>query len=460
MKVIKVGGGCLNGKKTIAHIVELLKERGKGHIVVVSALSGVTDFLIESMTTALASEENIAGIIRKLKSKHMAVARYLIPGTRDLDAFSGDLGKSINELERLYFGLNFTREITPRLENVILSFGERISAQLLSAILRSRGAQAAYRLPHDIGIITDGKYGDATANLKQTAKNLSHNLKPVLKRNTILFIPGFYGVGPEGDITTFGRGGSDYSAAVVAAVTQSENLEIWKDVDGFMSADPRLVPEARLIPVLSYEEASELAYFGAKILHPRSVEPIRAKRMNITIKNTLNPDAEGSLITARSPRTKNIIKSVSHDTDIGILKVHASGVGARPGILALVAGRLVEAGINIKSVVTSQTCISLLLRKDDLDPGRQALMALKPRPFRRLEILKDIALISIVGDGILHKKGIAARCFSAVADCGVNVEMISFGPSRAALYFLTKDKDLKSAVHAIHTTFFSTPTCV
>jgi aspartate kinase len=346
------------------------------------------------------------------------------------------------------------------LEDVISSFGERLSAQLLSAILRSRGAQAVYRMPHDIGMITDGKYGDATADLRQTARNLKENLKPVLKSNMILFIPGFYGIGPEGDITTFGRGGSDYSAAVVAAVLKSENLEVWKDVDGFMSADPRLVPDARLIPVLSYAEASELAYFGAKILHPRSVEPIRAKGLNISIKNTMKPDAEGSLITKRSPRTKHTVKSVSHDTDIGILKVHASGVGARPGILAQVAGCLVEVGINIKSVVTSQTCISLLVREHDLEPGRHALMDIKPRPFRRLETLRDVALISIVGDGILHKKGIAARCFSAVADCSINVEMISFGPSPAALYFLTKRNDLKSAVHAIHNTFFSTPTCI
>lgn len=387
----------------------------------------------------------------------MVVARYLIPRAKGLDASTKDLNKSINELERLYYGLNFTRQITPRMKDVISSFGERLSAQLLSVVLRNHGAKAAYRMPHDIGIITDGKYGDATADLRLREKKLRGNLEPLLKKNLILFIPGFYEVGPEGDITTFGRGGSDYSAAVVAAVLKSENLEIWKDVDGFMSADPRLVPDARLIPVLSYEETSELAYFGAKILHPRSVEPIRVTGLKISIKNTLKPNEEGSLITMRSPRTKRIVQSVSHDTDIGILKVHASGVGARPGILAQVAGGLVEEGINIKSVVTSQTCISLLLSEHDLESGSHALMEIRTRPFRRLEILRDVALISIVGDGILHGKGIAARRFSAVADCNINVEMISFGPSRAALYFLTKSKDLKTAVHAIHTTFFSPP---
>lgn len=246
---------------------------------------------------------------------------------------------------------------------------------------------------------------------------------------------------------------------MVAAALDAERLDIWKDTAGFMSADPRLVPEARLIAVLSYEEAAELAYFGAKILHPRTVEPARRRKMKIAIKNTLAPDAEGSLITARSPRPRSVIKSVAYDTDIGILKVHASGVGARPGILGKVASCIAGHGINIKSVVTSQTCISLLLARRDMDAARQALMGIRPRPFRKVDRLEDVALIGIVGDGLLHREGIAARCFTAVADCRVNVEMISFGPSRAALYFLVKEKDLASGVNAIHSTFFGSLRC-
>ncbi|MFC1857389.1 aspartate kinase [Thermodesulfobacteriota bacterium] len=456
MKVIKIGGGCLNGKKTISHIVDLIAERGRGHILVVSALYGLTDFLIDGMTLALAKEENIPKIMSRLKAKHMIVARHLISRQQALEGFSHNLNKSLRKLERLYYGLNFTKEITPRVQDVISSFGERFSAQLLASTLRDRGIKAVIRMPHDIGMVTDGKFADATANLSKTTRNFQKHLKPPRGSKTILIIPGFFGVSETGDITTFGRGGSDYSAAVAAVAANAEILEIWKDVEGFMSADPRLVPEAQLIPILSYEEAAELSYFGAKILHPRSVEPVRVKKIKIAVKNTLDPDARGSLITARSPRAKSVIKSVAHDTDIGILKVHASGVGARPGILALVAGRLTESGINIKSVVTSQTCISLLLSQNDLEPGRLALSGIKPRPYRRLEILEDVALVGIVGDGLLHRKGIAARCFSAVASCNVNVEMISFGPSRAALYFLTKRKDLSSAVNAIHSTFFST----
>jgi aspartate kinase len=455
MKVIKVGGGCLNGKKTIARIVDLIAARGRGHIFVVSALNGITDFLIESMDAVLADEANIQPIISRLKARHVLVAHHLIRRPKEAKGFSQDLSKTLRKLERLFYGLNFTGKISPRLKDAIVSFGERFSAQLLTAILNSRGIPTSYHMPHKIGMLTDGKYGDATANIPATTRNFKKSLQPVLGEKKILFIPGFFGVSKNEDITTFGRGGSDYSAGVVAAAIKADILEIWKDVDGFMSADPKLVPCAELIPVLSYEEASELAYFGARILHPRSVEPVRTRKLNIAIKNTLNPEAEGSLITARSPRLKTVIKSVAHDCNIGILKVHAAGVGARPGILAEVATCITDSEINIKAVVTSQTCISLLLAGQDLVPGVAALKTLRPKPFRRLEQVTDIALISIVGEGLITQKGIAADCFSAVARAGVNVEMISFGPSRAALYFLTKKKNLKQAVNAIHATFFT-----
>ncbi len=459
MKVIKIGGGCLAGKAVIGEIINLIEARCRGEIIVVSALKGVTDLLIEGMTEALEADEHIPKIVNRIKTQHINIGRSLIADRDALKGYYKDLNKAILKLERLYYGLNFTREITPRMQDMISCFGERLSAQLLTTVLRNRNVRTACRMPHKIGLITDGKFGDATANLKKTEQNFQTHLKPLLEQNMILFIPGFFGVSADGDITTFGRGGSDYSAAVVATAVKAQCLEIWKDTQGFMSADPRCVPEAQLIPELSYEEAAELAYFGAKILHPRSVEPVRAKKLDIVIKNTLDPDAQGSRITAVSPQSEHIIKSVSYDADIGILKVYGSGVGARPGILVEVAGQLTQKGINIKSVVTSQTCISLLLTKQDLEPGRAALKKLKSKPFRKIEVNDDIALISIVGDGLIRKKGIASRCFAAVAACHVNVEMISFGPSPAALYFIAKQKDLSRAVVAIHSTFFSTPRC-
>ncbi len=454
MHVIKIGGGCLHGKETIAKILDLIAIHGKGQVVVVSALNGITNTLIQNMDLALEDEEHIPGIIQQLKDEHMLVARHLIPCEDRQQEFEKDLSRTLRQLERLYYGLNFTREISPRMRDIISSFGERFSAALLAFALECRGCKATYRLPHTIGMMTDGKFGDATANLDKTAEHFREHLVPVMEPDTVVFVPGFFGVSEDGDITTFGRGGSDYSAAVVAAALGAETLDIWKDVDGFLSADPRIVPDASLIPSLSYEEAAELAYFGAAILHPRTIEPVRKKHIPITIKNTLHPDKEGSVITTESPQCRLAVKSVAYTTDIGILKVHASGVGARQGILGLVANCLAEADINIKSVVTSQTCISLLLAKADLEAGHAALETITPRPYQRIEIVDKAALIALVGDGLLKSKGLAARCFGAVAKARVCIEMISLGPSKAALYFLVPREDLETTVNAIHTIFF------
>jgi aspartate kinase len=460
MKVVKIGGGCLKSIKNIQRIIALVAERCQGDCLVVSALNGVTDTLIAGMEKALAAEKNIPKIISHLASVHLKIAGDLMSVGKCHEHFNNDLNAGLKDLERLYYGLNFTREITPRMRDIISSFGERFSAQLLTALLCELKLKAESCMPHQIGLVTDGRYGDATANMTLVTRNLHKHIDPALKKRGIAVVPGFYGISTQGEITTFGRGGSDYSAAIIAAALDAETLEIWKDVDGFMSADPRMVPEAELIPRLSYAEAAELSYFGARILHPRTVEPVRKKKIPIVIKNRLAPDNPGSLINSKSPRHRSVIKSVAHDTDIGILKVHASSVGARPGILARVAGQITENGINIKSVVTSQTCISLLFSKQDVESARLALKELKPRPYRRIEKLEHVALIGIVGEGLLKKKGIAARCFTAVAGCDVNVEMISFGPSKDALYFLVKMEDLPRAITAIHSTFFSDPRCV
>jgi len=460
MKVIKIGGGCLNGRKTIAEIIGLLEQRGPGNIVVVSALYGITDLLIESMQAALEDEKAIPRIMSRIRSRHLLVARYLILDAALMKQFSRDFSRSLIQLERLYYGLNFTRQVTPRLHDIISSFGERFSALLLAAAMQSRGIKAAYRLPQDIGLVTDGKFGDATVNMRQTRLNFSRRLLPMHTSRQVLFLPGFYGVSEQGEVTTFGRGGSDYSAAVVTAATGADLLEIWKDVDGFLSADPRFIPEAMLIPELSYDEAAELSYFGARILHPRTMEPLRAARLPVVIKNTVDPDRPGSRITPDRTVSDGVVKSVAHTTDIGILKVHASGVGARRGALGRVAAGLAGSGINIKSVVTSQTCISLLLASEDLDAGEKALRELSPSPFRRLEAIRDIALISIVGEGLASRAGVAARCFAATAECRVNIEMIAFGPSPVAMYFITRKQELKKAVAAIHSHFFGPARCL
>ncbi|SMD00824.1 aspartate kinase [Desulfocicer vacuolatum DSM 3385] len=453
MKVIKIGGGCLKGEAVVSSIVALIIQRGRGNVFVLSALSGITDKLMNGIEIAMADEDNIPSLVDEIRREHLGLARHLIASETDLKALEEEFEPHFLKIERYFFGISFTREATPRMQDIIVSYGERLSVILMAKVLKSHGEDAHYIMPRDAGIITDGRFADATANMPITSKNMQKNVLPMMTERTILFVPGFFGISETGEVTTFGRGGSDYSAAVVAAAMKADILEIWKDTEGFMTADPRNIPEAKLISILSYEEASELAYSGASILHPRTVEPVRKSGINIAIKNTLNPDGPGSLITEQAVHDKNVIKSISHSMDIAVLKVYASGVGLRQGILAHIAGTLAKAGINIKSVVTSQTCISLLLSRKDIERAHRVILEVKPRLFRESEQVTDTALISVVGDGLHNHRGIAARCFTAVSQVDVNIEMISFGPSKAALYFLVHETDLEKTMAALHSQF-------
>ena len=454
MKVVKIGGGCLKDGKAARTIIRLIAARGKGDVFVVSAFYGVTNILLSGIEASLECEESIGKTVKKLKAMHHEIIHLLITDDTKKDELTGEMDLVLHKLERYYFGISFTREATPRMRDMVATFGERMSALILSGAVELMGQNAAMALPEELGIITDGKYMDATALMDQTGRNLKTFKDKEMTRDRILFVPGFYGISETGEVTTFGRGGSDYSAAVVAAGMEADVLEIWKDTPGFMTADPDNVPHCRLIPRLTYEEAAELAYTGAGILHPRTVEPVRASGIDIAIKNTYDPDAEGSLITGDAIETDTIIKSVSYTKDVSLLKIRASGVGARQGILSLITEAVSGQGINIKSVITSQTCISLLLSRKDIGRAHECVQNIRPIPFRESSSRADVALVSIVGEGLHLNRGIAAKCFTAVSRANVNVEMISSGTSDAALYFLVRENSLNDTVQALHAIFF------
>ena len=453
MKVIKIGGGCLKNGSAARAITDLILDRGKGDIFVLSAFYGVTDILLQGIDRALEDETLIPSVMEQLRALHQGVIRELVE-----ESSREPLGQALNDiyakLERYYFGISFTREATNRMRDMVATFGERISAVIMSSALSSRGCKSVHVLPEDLGIISDGRFSDASALMDKTFTNIQDWLNRNHSSGQVLFVPGFYGVSEGGDITTFGRGGSDYSAAVVAAGANARVLEIWKDTEGFMTADPDNIPHCRLIPRLTYEEAAELAYTGAGILHPRTVEPVKNAGIDIAIKNTYNPDAPGSLITKEAEFLDTVIKSVSYTKDVAVLKIEAPGVGARFGFLAQILEPIGREGINVKSVVTSQTCISLILSRKDIKRGFDAVQSLMPRPFRSAAMVSDVALVSIVGEGLHKNRGIAAKCFTAVSEASVNIEMISSGTSNAALYFLVKEKSLDDTIQALHKIFF------
>ena len=454
MIVMKFGGSCLGQPEGFNKVADIIAADKRQKIVVISAVYGITSRIEGHLASAHADEENIQSLVDELKLRHVALIQKAIKNDDEKEKLTQALERRVKKMERLLYGVAYTEELTPRTRDLLLSFGERLSAPILAACLRDRQMQALSFDTDKTGLITDGEFGNATANLSAVSLEFARTMVPKVRDGIVPVLTGYFGADPEGRVTTFGRGGSDYSAAVIAYAVDAEVLEIWKDVEGFMTSDPKVVPTAKTIDRLSYQEAAELAYFGAKVLHPRSVEPVMQKGITIHVRSIDDPKDPGTLIMGKGYEAPQTIKSVAFTRDIAALKVYGAGVGYKPGVLNTITTAVKDKGINIKSVITAQTCISLLVEKRDLEPAYKALEKANLNVAEEIDRVTDIALVGIVGEGLVKTPGLAARAFTAVANAGVNVEMISAGASRVAYYFIIKEKDLEKTVRAVHAEFF------
>ncbi len=449
-KVAKFGGNCVSTADMYERIAKLLREDPSRKFLVVSAISGVTDSLVAILAQPR-EEKEIDSYVAELRRTHLG----LLPKSHaDLAGSLQAIDALATKLERLLYGVAYTEEITPRTRDFVLSFGERLAVQVVAANLRRLGIDS---WPHEadaIGLITDDTYGNATALLDETRARLAPFLKRQAQAGHISVITGYFGLSQEGKTATFGRGGSDYSAAVVAYALELPTIEIWKDVGGFMSADPKIVPEAFPLSALSYDEAAELSYFGAKALHPRSVQPAQACGASIVLKDIFRPEETGTRIGPDTVDRSGDVKSISYVRDLATLKVFATGAGQKEGLLSQVATALTSAGTNVYSAATSQTCIALLVDADALTRAKKAVTRLPFGLVERIEVLPHVSLISFVGEGLGSSHGVAARVFRAVAERGVNVQLISAGASMVAYTFTVDNKDLEKAVRAVHREFF------
>lgn len=454
MKVMKFGGGCLRDERDFLKVAKIIKSEKERLTVVVSAVYGITDLLIEAMEKALISEKEIDKIVEKIKDVHFGIIERGIIKNKSRAMLRKEIASRIGNLKRNLYGICYTSEITDSVRAMILSYGERLSTFLLSGILNSEGILAEAFESDKIGIVTDESYDNASANLQKVERNLKATLLPFLERGIVPIISGYFGCTPSGKVSLFGRNGSDYSASIIAYALDVSSLEIWKDVDGFMSAEPKIVEKAKTLEKLSYREAAELAYFGAKILHPRTVEPISIKKIPLFIKNIKEPEKVGTLITHERKESENIIKSVTYNRNISILRVQGAGVGYKPGVISEIGKRLSEKRINIHSIITSQTCINLIIDRNDSEKSLKCLKPLEGGVIEKVDKMEDVALIAVVGEGISQKEGIAGRVFSAVAREGVNIEMMSGGASEVAYYFIVKEGLVERVIKAVHREFF------
>jgi aspartate kinase len=451
LKVMKFGGTCLGSEDTLQRVTKVVKAEKDQKIVAVSAASGVTNALREFMSKPR-QEREIDDFLLALKLRHVD----MLPkkdGHERKEAIDM-IEKKVTKLSRLLYGVTYTEELTPRTNDLIMSFGERLSAIVVAARLAHEGMDATPMETDALGMITNEEHGNAVALLELCEMNMGPTLESAAKKKIVPVVTGFFGITQEGHVTTVGRSGTDYTAAVIAYSTNAKPVEIWKEVDGFMSADPKLVKDAFLLDRLSYEEAAELAYFGAQVLHPRAVQPARLKGIEIVIKNLYKPESPGTVIGSSRQARKDIIKSVSYVPKVATVKVYDTGAGYKTGFLADITSCLRDENINVFSATTSQTCVAVLIDEADIPKAKKAIKGIIGSVGESFEINPGAALICTVGEGFALTKGIAARVFKAVAAKDVNVDLISAGASTVAYHFTVDRKDLKNAITAIHEEFF------
>jgi bifunctional aspartokinase / homoserine dehydrogenase 1 len=451
--IVKFGGSNLRSKEEIHRIIQVVKNYNQPLIIVVSAFHGVTNFLVDALEKTRHDETVAEKTVRHLQELKSGILTHFIEDEQLLEETLRLLGEQLEELKNYLHGIALTGDASKALEDHVLSYGERLSAIFLNSILLSQGIQSKASFPESIGLITDGEYGNASADFHLSTIRVRESLSG----DHIYVVPGFYGVSKDQKTTLFGRGGSDYAAAAIARCVGASSLDIWKDVNGFLSSDPKLVAKPVLIEKLSYNEAAELAYFGAKILHPRTVEPLTDPHIPVRVFNiygNLDVSTPLTVISREKSVQKGIIKSVTFSDDFGLLKLKGPGVGIKPGILAKVTTALHLAGINISSVLTSQISINILLAKKDLQNAYAVVSAIELTAVGKLQVEDDISIVAAVGHGITDNFGIAARIFTALASESINVLMSCSGASPIVSYYLVQTQDRTPAVRAIHREFF------
>jgi aspartate kinase/aspartokinase/homoserine dehydrogenase 1 len=453
--VVKFGGSNLKTAADLRRSAAVAAAYGRPLVIVVSAFAGVTDALIRALEEAVAALEGIDAFLDRMRLQHFAALdAHSRPGN-DRTGAAAALEERLAALARLLKGVHYLGGAPDFARDAVLSYGERLSAPIVAAALRAAGLDAAEALPEAIGLATDGRFGNASADPAACRAAVA----AALSAERCFVVPGFYGVGPDGKTTIFGRGGSDYTAALLARCLDAESLDLWKDVDGFLSCDPRLAPDSRTIAYLSYAEAAELSYFGAKVLHPRTVEPLEADGIPIRVMNVerfagrIEPFSRVGPVRTDGeapPPFATAIKSVASSADAAVVRLEGPGVGSRPGILARAAGRLDAAGVNILSVITAQTCINLLFRRADLGRALAVLKAEAVPGVLTVEAVEDLAIVAAVGEGIRDNRLAAARVLSAAADAGIRVVLAQAGASPVAVYLIVAGADRERTVRAVH----------
>jgi aspartokinase/homoserine dehydrogenase 1 len=459
--VMKFGGTSIGDAAAMAQAVSIVCQARSDWprlIVVTSALTGMTDLLLDSASYAARGDLGAAYQAEaKLRNAHYAIADILVKDLARCAQVKGEVSHLISDFLNLCQAISILGEATPRALDAVASLGERLSVRLLAAAIESAGTPAQFVESTQL-VITDDVFQNAHPDFEATRQHTRQVLEPVLSQGRVPVVTGFIGATPTGVTTTLGRGGSDYSAGILGAVLPAQDVWIWTDVDGVMSADPRLEPTARTIPQLTYREVAELAYFGAKVLHPKTIRPVVEAGIGLRICNTFNPSHPGTRLVANGAiNSSAMIKAVTAIRGQRLITIEGRGMLGVPGVAARTFAAVASTGTSVPLITQASSEQSICFAVP-ADSTAQVLSALESA-FSRELINRDIdhvwatdevVLITIVGAGMIHTPGIAGRIFTALGKKSVNVIAIAQGSSEVSISLVVSDKDAELAVHALH----------
>jgi aspartate kinase len=457
---MKFGGSSLANAAKIrnaARIVQQFSPKNK-IVVVASAMNDTTDRLLEIGEWARNGDNaRVRKSLTKTQTLHRKTARAtssrkMSKGLFDrVDLLSVDLEKTVE-------GISHLRELTPRSRDYLVSFGERLSTPILAAAIRNLDLKARALTGAEAGITSDEKFGEANPLAEVSYHEIRRRLDPMLARNEIPVVTGFIAATMDGTMTTLGRGGSDYTASLLGAALNVDEIWLWTDVDGLMTADPRIVKDARVLPSVSFGEALELSYFGAKMMHPRAMQPAAQKKISVRIRNASKPTLEGTLISSgETDNGQRVVKAVSIIRSVGIVTVSGTGMMGSPGAAAKVFVTLGSSNVNVMMISqgSSEATISCVVVRKDLENAVRALqLALLGQGYvDKVVAEKDACIIAVVGSGMKGTPGVAARIFGAVARKKINVRVVAQGSSEYNVSFVVSEHEGPDAVRIIHDEF-------
>jgi len=462
MIIMKFGGTSIASASRLQAVAKLIvaQQSSRRVVVVVSALSGVTDHLVAAATAAAhKKQKQLASELKILYELHMDTASKLKLPKAAQDNLRQIIDDRFLDLEQLLHSVYTLGELTPRALDAILSFGERLSVHLVAQSVRSQG-QLAEALEASDFIVTTDQFGKAQPLLDKSARLTKKVLLPLVNKNIVPIITGYIGATGEGVITTLGRGGSDYSATILGYCLGAKEVWIWTDVNGVMTADPRLVSEAHTISALSYNEAAELSYFGAKVLHPLTMLPVALKKIPILIKNTFNPQLEGTKISAATAKNGYSGHAISTLGGLSLITVQGKGMMGVPGVAAKVFGAIAAQEVNVMfiSQASSEYNISFVVEHPEGPKAVRILqeafqLELTTKTIETIKMEEKLAIVAIVGEGMRGQPGIAGKTFSALGAAGVNIRAIAQGSSERNISFVVTSSDVPRAVRSIHKAF-------